>query len=347
MSEGSGKVPDIEARIACFIAEDLRLRQLPVDGVLQDAGLTRRDLADPDARLPYRSVLKFLDGAVAVSGDASYALRLGASRDIRDRGILGFIGLNSPTLMEAINNLLRYRKVSGQNDEFEVERTGTQVTVRFREVNAALRPLRNHSDYLAGSMVRIARDLVRKRIVPVRMEFCHARPEQPVAYAEILDCPVEFEATWDALIFAEETTRLPIDAADDKLLRVLKSAGDRIVGSPNEKVDLVRDVEQFIVDNLHKGSVTLDNMAKALGLTSKTLERRLAAREKTFAGLLDDVRHRTARHFLEETDLRIFQIAYMVGYTEAAVLVRAVKRWTGLTPLEYRRAHNKAADPSA
>ena len=68
-----------------------------------------------------------------------------------------------------------------------------------------------------------------------------------------------------------------------------KAAGDRIVGPANEKVDLVRDVEQLIVDILHKGAVTLDNTASALGMTGKTLERRLAARDKTFAGLTNAI----------------------------------------------------------
>jgi len=337
----------IEARMAAFIAEDLRQRQLPFDGLLEEVGLTRRDIAHPDDRIPYLAALNFLDGAMKLSNDANFALRLGASHETRDRGLLGFIALNSPRLMEAMVNMLRYRKVSGANEEFEIRQRGAVVEVRFREADPTLRPHRHHAEYLATSMLRIFRDLTGRTITPVRAEFCHAKPDVPVAYEEIIGCSVKFGAEWDTFTFSEEATRLPISAADEKLLQVLTQAAERVVGPTGRKRHFVDDVEKDIVDHLHKGAATLEHAASRLKIGSKTLERRLADHGHTFSDILDSVRRRTAEHFLKETDLRVFQIAYMVGYTDPAALVRAFRRWKDMTPLEFRHHARKAKSADA
>lgn len=98
-------------------------------------------------------------------------------------------------------------------------------------------------------------------------------------------------------------------------------------------------VRQLIVDKLPKGAANLEAIASAAAMSAKTLERRLAEHGCAFTELLDTVRCQTAKHYLEETGLRVSQIAYLAGYTQPASLVRAFKRWTGKTPMQYREGH--------
>ena len=79
-------------------------------------------------------------------------------------------------------------------------------------------------------MVRGCRDLTRQAISPIRAEFIGEEPSAKVEYADILGCPIRFGAEWDALVYSEETTRLPAKGADDKLLRVLEEAGGARAG---------------------------------------------------------------------------------------------------------------------
>ena len=101
----------IDARMARFVVDDLRRRRLPVDGLLKEVGLQKEDLASPEGRLPYAP-----ESADRTRGDAwqatpAMACTLGASLDARDHGLLGFLALNSPTLMDAMINLQRYYKI--------------------------------------------------------------------------------------------------------------------------------------------------------------------------------------------------------------------------------------------
>jgi AraC-like DNA-binding protein len=149
------------------------------------------------------------------------------------------------------------------------------------------------------------------------------------------------------LIYAEEAMRLPVQGADTKLLQILELACQKIIGPTPEMQDLVHEVRRLIVERLPRGSANIDAIADELNLGSKTLERRLAERSQSFSALLDATRYNAAKHYLEETDMRLSQVAYMAGYTEPAALVRAFKRWTGTTPMQFRDATGRSTRPTS
>ena len=330
----------IDARLATRVVSDLRRHGVNADGLLKEAGLRRADVSDPDNRIPYSATLALIERAATTLGDASYGLRLGAVQEAKDSGMLGFLMLNSATLLDALGNAQRYFRVLGEGEDIEIERTGPHVTLRFRETDKALRGLRHNSEYIAAILVRACRDMTRKRISPVRAEFMHGRPNAKVAYADYLSCPVKFHAEWDALVYDAETMRLPVIGADSKLFRVLERACQKILGPTPRKQDIRHDVRELVIDRLAKGAFQFDDVARELNMSSKTLERRLADRKTTFSALLDDARGGLAKHYLTDTDLRLEQIAYLTGYSEPAALVRAFRRWTGTTPMQFREKHH-------
>jgi AraC-like DNA-binding protein len=326
----------IDARLATRVVKDLRQHGVNADSFLKDVGLRRADVSDEDNRISYAAVIALIERAATTLSDASYGLRLGAAQEARDSGMLGFLMLNSPTLLDALGNAQRYFHVLGEGEDIEVERMGPHVTLRFRETDTALRGSRHNSEYIAAIIVRACRDMTRKRISPVRAEFIHGRPNAKVAYADYLGCPVKFHAEWDALIYDAGTMHLPVIGADNKLFRVLERACQKILGPAPKKQDIVHDVRELVIDRVAKGGANFDDVARELNMSSKTLERRLAARGTTFSSLLDDIRNGLAKRYLSDADLRLEQIAYLTGYSEPAPLVRAFKRWTRTTPMQFR-----------
>jgi AraC-like DNA-binding protein len=326
----------IEARWAIRIADDLRRAGRAPGGVLKEVGLEPADLADPENRILYAAYVGLIERAAALIGDPGYGLKLGASHGVRDVGLLGFIALNSPTLGDALASIERYVKVANEGIDavFEAGRHG--ATLRFRETDPSLRGLRHNSEQAAAQIARGARELTRRKAAPLRVEFMHARPDGRIDYEGILGCRVKFRAAWDGVVFAEETLRLAVIGADSKLLRVLESACRRIIGPTPRKHDLVHSVRQHVVQRLAKGALPLDDMARHLGMSAKTLERRLRERGASYRALVGSARRDLAERYLADTDLRLQQIAYLLGYSEPAPLVRAFRRWTGGTPMQYR-----------
>jgi AraC-like DNA-binding protein len=330
----------IDARLATRVVSDLRRHGVYADSFLKDVGLRRADVSDEDNRISYAAVIALIERAATTLGDASYGLRLGAAQEARDSGMLGFLMLNSPTLLDALSSAQRYFHVLGEGEDIEIERMGPHVTLRFRETDRALRGSRHNSEYIAAIIVRACRDMTRKRISPVRAEFMHGRPNAKIAYTEYLGCPVKFHAPWDALTYDTDTMHLPVIGADNKLFKVLERACQKILGPAPKKQDIVHDVRELVIDRLAKGGVSFDDVARELNMSSKTLERRLSDRGTTFSVLLDDIRSRLAKRYLSDTDLRLGQIAYLTGYSEPAPLVRAFKRWTRTTPMQFRAKHS-------
>ena len=99
-------------------------------------------------------------------------------------------------------------------------------------------------------------------------------------------------------------------------------------------------MRSLIVEGLAAGTVHIDAVASKLSVSSKTLERRLSERDESFSALSDAIRQDLAKQYLRETDFRLEQIAYLTGYSEPAALVRAFKRWTGTTPMQFRANHH-------
>jgi len=329
----------IDARLATRVIGDLRKHGIDFDGLLKEVGLQRADVLDPDNRVPYAAVLALVERAATTLGDACYGLRLGAAHDARGSGMLGFLMLNSPTLFDALSNAQRYFRVLGEGEDIEVERMGPHVTLRFREADDALRGMRHGTEYMAAIIVRACRDMTRKHVSPVRSEFIHGRPNGRFAYGDYLGCPVRFDAEWNALVYDTDTMHMPVIGADSALLKVLERACRNILGPAPTRQDIVHDVRELMIDGIAKGTVNLDDIASVMNMSSKTLERRLAEKGTSFSALLDDVRSGLAKSYLGDTDLRLDQIAYLTGYSAPAVLVRAFKRWTGTTPMQFRAKH--------
>jgi len=330
----------IEARWATYIADDLRRARQGLDGPLKEVGLSRADVASPDGRIPYAAYMGLIERAALLLGEPGYGLKLGTSRGVRDSGLVGFIALNSPTLGDALANVERYINVTNEGIDVVFESLGSGGGVlRFREADAPLRGLRHHAEQASALLVRGAREMTKQSARPLCVEFMHVRPNAPIDYEGILGCPVRFQAEWDAVVFSEETLRLPVVEADNKLLRVLEAACRRIVGRRPRKDDLVHSVREYVVERLAKGAPPFDDVASHFNMSSKTLERRLGEHEVGYRELVDGIRCDLAKHYLANTDVRLHQIAYALGYSEPGPLVRAFKRWTDGTPMQYRRKH--------
>jgi AraC-like DNA-binding protein len=335
------RVQMIEARWATYVADDLRRAGHALDGPLRAVGLARADLASPEARIPYAAFMALIEQAALLLAEPGYGLKLGMSHDVRDNGLIGFIALNSPTLRDALANVKRYLSVTNEGIDAILEAAGPVSALRFRDADPALRPLRHNAERVSAQFVKAARELTKAgtQATPVRVEFIHAQPNERIDYEGILGCPVRFQADWDAVLYSEETLRLPVSGADNRLLAALEAACRKIIGRRPHKDDIVQAVREYVVHRLAKGATPFEAVARHFNMSNKTLERRLGERDTSYRDLVDGVRYDLAKHYLVDTDLRLPQIAYLLGYSEAGALVRAFKRRTALTPMQYRRQH--------
>src|SRR5262245_5449502 len=174
------KVLKVNARLAGRVCDDLRRHGVAADDLLREVGLRRADIADPEARVPSVALIGLIEWAAAILGDASYGLRLGAAQEARDTGLIGFVLLNSPTLMDDLINLQHYFRVDGDGEEVEFDKAGPHSTLRFRETETALRGRRHNSEYIGerGKTYSVLLDETRSELAKHYLADTNFRLEQ-------------------------------------------------------------------------------------------------------------------------------------------------------------------------
>ncbi len=176
-----------------------------------------------------------------------------------------------------------------------------------------------------------------REIRPVRVRFAHVRTSDLKDFVRFFGCPVEFNAPTDQLAFSRETLALPLITADPQLLLTLRPICEAEVGSPNKRAGVLRaSVESEVQRLLPQGHANIKTVAKALGLSARTLSRNLAAEGSAFSEIVDELRHTLALQYLKEPNLPLAQIAWLLGYGTPTSFAHAFRRWVGRPPSTVR-----------
>ena len=138
------------------------------------------------------------------------------------------------------------------------------------------------------------------------------------------------------MTLAKAQLDLPIRTSDPTLLTILERCCREILGKKPKKPDIVFRVRELIVDFLPEGQPGIDRVSSELGMSARTLARRLEERGSSYRGILDDVRHQLALQYTSDRHLRLGEVAFLLGYNDQASFNRAFRRWTGLSYSEYK-----------
>jgi AraC-like DNA-binding protein len=325
------------SRLACARAQQAGIACEPL---LRDAGLTLAQIEDRAARIPVRNQIRFLELTAAALPDEFLGFHLARDFDLRELGLLHYVLASSDTLDDALQRSARYSTTVNEGLSLKyVERN--DVAIAFNYVGVARHSDRHQIEFIVTTVVRACRDLTGRHLVPHRVQFTHHRDEDYSEISAFLGVDVEFGAGVDEVAFPRTIRDLPVVSADPYL-------GDLLIGYCEEALArrLKRDgavrsaIENVIAPLLPHGKARVDEIARRLGLSPRTLARRIAAEGLTFGSVLDQLRSDLAQRHLRYSTLSISQIAWLLGYQEVSAFTHAFKRWTGMTPREMRAQHD-------
>jgi AraC-like DNA-binding protein len=258
------------------------------------------------------------------------------SFDLREMGLLYYVAASSESLGDALRRLERYSTIGNQGVALRV-REGEDLAVTFHYVGVARLSDRHQIESFLTLLVRLSRQLTNRRLLPSRVSLCHRRKEGCPELDTFLGCDVVFGADTDEVAFPGTANEMPVVDADPYLNKLLikyaeEARSHREGGGGTLQVGL----ENAIAPLLPHGKAHVAEISRRLGMSPRTLTRRLASEGLTFAGILTELRTDLARQYLNEDDLAVSQIAWLLGYQEASAFTHAFKRWTGKTPGEAR-----------
>jgi AraC-like DNA-binding protein len=314
----------------------------------------QRDLVDeepegPSGYVPQLAVHRVFEKVKSEADNRPVGLIVGAACNVEQLGLVTRIACHSGTLREAVQAYIEYQALAHPpvaSHELD-EEAGTDTIAVAPSDNPLVDSTREARISFGFGLARNwIRQLVDDPTVnPVAVEFFHADDRFAETYRDFFDAPVSFDCPDNRLVFARELFDRRVVAADlatrPYLERLAELRGEKLEEYVERAGDLVRRVSSFLRNRLGSGSIDQQELARRLGMSTRTLQRRLEDEGIEYRELVDRLRRQKARQLLAETDKTIGEIAYELGYSRNSSFHRAFKRWTDMTPTEYRRQRSE------
>jgi AraC-like DNA-binding protein len=300
--------------------------------VLADAGLPADALARSDAYLPYAAVVALLNRCAQATGCAHFGLLAGAEWRLEDLGLAGEAARHCATLGEGLETLTVCLRLNNQGAAAYVRTTGRETELGYAVFHPDVTAVAVAYDTVAVSALNRVRDLLGDPgWCPARVLLPRAAPADPRPYGAMFGCPMEFDADRAAVRLRASDLARALPGADAVRRTAALHEAETRLGE-----HFLPGVYASLRTLLLEGNASSDAVAAALAMHKRTLARRLAHHGTTFQTVLDEVRFEVARQMLRETERPIAHISAALGYAEPAAFTRSFRRWSGVSPREWR-----------
>jgi AraC-like DNA-binding protein len=311
---------------------------------LNKPSLLREMGVDPDAALDfdmlvseerYYDLLQRL--AETEAGPVEFHLRAGASMRCDEYGVLGLAWKSAPTLLESFRRAVRYAELINGTRLYSVhEQEDTVLIAMDREARSP--GVRLSNEAAMASFLALSQDSVGRAFAPLAVHYRHGPPPGSAShYQQHFGCPVHFSSQFNALAVPKAVALEPNRLGDTAMSRFFEAQLDHKLATLQRDISFEQRVQSQISAALPTGVPKKAEIARKLGLSDRTLNRRLADEGLSFQGLLEKSRSALASGLLEQSHYSLAEIAFLTGFSEQSAFTRAFKRWNGLTPQAYRQ----------
>lgn len=320
----------------------LKLEELGVDvsAVLRSAGLPRDLLEQPRVLVTTDELFALWFAIGKVSPDPAIGLRLGTETKTGRFHPVALAALSTDNLGAAVQHMARYKQLTCP-ERMLFETNDEEWSIQFRWLLAGDLEPQVLTEYCFAWVQTIARQGSGTRFSPLRVELMQPRGHVK-AIERHFGCEVVCGALRNALVFRAEDAKLPFVTRNTELLELLAPQFDEQLKLHDEQDNFVVLVRGAIQQRLTGHRPTIDDVARDLHTSSRTLQRRLQDAGSNFQRVLDEARHQMARHYLGNSVLELNEAAYLLGYEDANSFTRAFRGWEGMPPTLWRETHRPA-----
>ena len=307
--------------------------------LIEQFGLPENAETDVDISVPVRTLHGLLDAAERATKDPFIGLHMAESFPRGMYGVVEFIARNCSTLREGLHRIVQYASLMTNRVVVTFEERDGVGTIEHRIPGEPLATGRHSNEFFLCALVLQARELTGVRFPASRVWFAHPAPADiRELSAQLGTRELRFGAGVNRLELPEQVLALPIRTADPALLSVLDRAASHTLETQPVVRSFMEQVRATIEQQLGSGAPSIEEVARALATSSRTLQRRLGEEGTSFRDVVENVRSDLARAYLGDLGLGLGDVAFRLGYAEVSAFLRAFKRWTGMTPSQFRAA---------
>jgi AraC-like DNA-binding protein len=305
--------------------------------MIDAAGLPRTCLSDPDIKIRMDSVIELLEASAKAAGIDDFALRLAEGRTIANLGPLGLLIREQSTIREALATAIQYMHLHAESVQLRIEEMDEIAIINPVLLSGRSVPARQVVELAVTMVFLILRGLLGNDWKPRAICFTHNAPRDLETHRRVFGPIVEFDSNFDGIICAAFDLEASLPGSDPISARRLQQYLDTLAQHRNPMTP--NGIREVVSVMLPAGRCSVDHVAGQLGVTRRTIHRRLAREGQTFSAIVDDVRMELATRYVKNRRRPLDDVAEMLGFSALSAFSRWFRKRFGCTVSAWRTAN--------
>lgn len=256
---------------------------------------------------------------------------LGGSAQLDDIGVIGYLSLSCETFWEVVLRLVRYHRIAYDVNDMQVNFSNDSIEISWGSDRTL--PSRLVEESLLSMFLTVIRQLIgTPDLNALSVSLLYGKPSDSSRYEQFFGCPVQFSSEQTRLQLPISVLSAPVVCTNPMLSLRSEQQAEAMLSALPEDDRLIAELRRVLVECLHNGESTLEQVALRMHLSSHTLETRLAEHEQNFAQILSVTRRKLAEQYLRDASLPLADVAFLLGYEVAEEFEQDYQKWTGHKP---------------
>lgn len=310
--------------------------------VLRAAGLSSGLSLRPNSPIHLRDFCHLMDEAVKQTGNDNFGLLFGHESSPELLGMLGYMGVSSATLEQALYAMEEFFPVHQSNTAFRFNKAPGVSVLEYHVKDGSIVDRKQDAELSLAILCNVMRQTDGASWSPLEVHFEHCRPSSLMDHRRVFGADLVFGQTRNAIVFDTCDLNRPMRRPDPLLKAMMRQSMDLVATKRTSVLRISDLVAAEIIKILPAGEPKLEEVADRTRMSSWTLQRRLSNEGTRFSELVDNTRKQLARSLIAQNHVSMSELAFQLGYSEPSAFSRAFVRWFGVSPRQWRRLVGQA-----
>lgn len=330
--------PKVLASAASGIIDMIKNHGGDADSILGNSGISTSSIISPAQELDLKKYCNLFDTSAKLTNNHYFGLSFGSSFKPINFGAIGYLTINSPTLSAALNNFSRYFPAHQDNSIVSLTQNQELYQFNYEITDPRILNRRQDAEVSIAMFYNIFKHCLGEKWNPIEVHFSHHKIDENIAvYEKLFGCPILFNQSTNSILFRRSELNCIMPNSDPMLFAVLEPYLSKRRHARSSPDDLFMEIKHFVKTNIGESVPTIASIAKNFSLSTVELQRQLKNKGFSFNDILKITRKELALKYIGETDMKLTEVAFALGYSELSAFSRAFKYWTSMSPQMYRQ----------